>query len=112
MWSYGINAVQFFYMELKDVVEIVDLRTLYPFDEATIMASVKKTKKCLIVTEKSIDNSLARVQEEYFKFLDAPPVMTIESENIPDIPLNSVLEKTIIPSTEKVKVKIEELLSY
>ena len=38
--------------------------------------------------------------------------MTIGSENMPAIPLNSVLEQTMIPSTEKVKVKIEELLAY
>ena len=38
--------------------------------------------------------------------------MIIGSENMPAIPLNSVLEETMIPSTEKVKVKIEKLLDY
>jgi 2-oxoisovalerate dehydrogenase E1 component len=38
--------------------------------------------------------------------------MTIGSENMPAIPLNSVLEFTMIPNTEKVKEKIEELLRY
>jgi 2-oxoisovalerate dehydrogenase E1 component len=38
--------------------------------------------------------------------------MVIGSENMPAIPLNSVLEETMIPSTEKVKVKILEVLSY
>lgn len=38
--------------------------------------------------------------------------MTIGSENMPAIPLNSTLEQTMIPSTEKVKVKIEKLLDY
>ena len=45
------------------------------------------------------------------RYLDAP-VMTIGSENMPAIPLNSTLEQTMIPSTEKVKNKIEELLNY
>ncbi len=101
---------------LKDQIEVIDLRTLYPLDEAAIMKSVKKTGKCLVVTEEPSNNSFARalsgkIQEECFKYLDAP-VMTIGSENMPAIPLNSTLEQTMIPSTEKVKVKIEVLLKY
>jgi len=38
--------------------------------------------------------------------------MIIESENMPAIPLNSTLEQTMIPSTDKVKAKIEALLNY
>ncbi|WP_299247181.1 alpha-ketoacid dehydrogenase subunit alpha/beta [uncultured Aquimarina sp.] len=109
---WALNATK----DLKNVVEIIDLRTLYPLDEETIMASVKKTKKCLVVTEEPTNNSFARalsgkIQEECFRYLDAP-VMTIGSENMPAIPLNSTLEQTMIPSTEKVRTKIEELLRY
>ena len=101
---------------MKDQIEVIDLRTLFPLDEETIMKSVKKTGKCLVVTEEPSNNSFARalagkIQEECFKFLDAP-VMTIGSENMPAIPLNSTLEETMIPSTEKVKVKINKLLNY
>ncbi|MFK7832846.1 MAG: thiamine pyrophosphate-dependent enzyme [Winogradskyella sp.] len=101
---------------MQNQIEIIDLRTLYPLDEDTIMTSVKKTGKCLVVTEEPSNNSFARalagkIQEECFKYIDAP-VMTIGSENMPAIPLNSTLEQTIIPSTEKVKVKIEALLDY
>ena len=101
---------------MKENVEIVDLRTLYPLDEETILKSVKKTKKCLVVTEEPVNNSFARslagmIQEKCFKYLDAP-VMVIGSENLPAIPLNSTLEQTMIPSAEKVKIKIEELLKY
>jgi 2-oxoisovalerate dehydrogenase E1 component len=101
---------------LKNQIEIIDLRTLFPLDEDTIMTSVKKTGKCLVVTEEPSNNSFARalagkIQEDCFKYIDAP-VMTIGSENMPAIPLNSVLEETMIPSTEKVKDKIEQLLSY
>ncbi|WP_019037917.1 alpha-ketoacid dehydrogenase subunit alpha/beta [Psychroflexus tropicus] len=101
---------------LQDQIEIVDLRTLHPLDEETIMKSVKKCKKCLVVTEEPSDNTFARalsgkIQEHCFQDLDAP-VMTIGSENMPAIPLNSVLEETMIPSTQKVKEKIQELLDY
>ncbi len=103
-------------LEMQDQIEVIDLRTLFPLDEDTIMKSVKKTGKCLVVTEEPSNNSFARalsgkIQEECFKHLDAP-VMTIGSENMPAIPLNSTLEQTMIPSTEKVKAKIEDLLNY
>ncbi|MEZ4855757.1 MAG: thiamine pyrophosphate-dependent enzyme [Gelidibacter sp.] len=101
---------------MKAQIEVIDLRTLFPLDEETIMKSVKKTGKCLVVTEEPSNNSFARalagkIQEVCFKFLDAP-VMTIGSENMPAIPLNSTLEEMMIPSTEKVKNKMETLLNY
>ena len=109
-WALNASA------EMKKQVEIIDLRTLFPLDEETVIKSVRKAKKCLIVTEEPTNNSFARslaglIQEKCFKYLDAP-VMVIGSENMPAIPLNSTLEQTMIPSTEKVKAKIEELLSY
>ena len=101
---------------MQNQIEIIDLRTLFPLDEDTVMKSVKKTGKCLVVTEEPSNNSFARalagkIQEECFTYLDAP-VMTIGSENMPAIPLNSTLEETMIPSTDKIKLKIENLLSY
>ncbi|MDY2585703.1 alpha-ketoacid dehydrogenase subunit alpha/beta [Winogradskyella aquimaris] len=111
-WAYNASGE----LDMRNQIEIIDLRTLFPLDEETIMKSVRKTGKCLVVTEEPSNNSFARalagkIQEECFKYLDAP-VMTIGSENMPAIPLNSTLEQTMIPSTEKVKVKIEELLDY
>jgi 2-oxoisovalerate dehydrogenase E1 component len=102
--------------QVQSNVEIIDLRTLYPLDEETIFKSVKKAKKCLVVTEEPVNNSFARslaglIQEKCFKYLDAP-VMVIGSENMPAIPLNSTLEQAMIPSVEKVKNKMLELLSY
>ena len=101
---------------MQDKIEIVDLRTLHPLDYKTVFNSVRKCGKCLVVTEEPSENSFSRalqgrIQEECFRDLDAP-VMVIGSENMPAIPLNSTLEQTMIPSTEKVKVKIKALLSY
>lgn len=109
---WAMNATQ----GLRDRVEVIDLRTLHPLDEETVIKSVKKTGKCLVVTEEPSNNSFARalagkIQEECFQHLDAP-IMTIGSENMPAIPLNSTLEQTMIPSTEKVKAKLDELLAY
>ena len=109
-WS--LNASQAF----PDRIEVVDLRTLHPLDEETILNSVKKHNKCLVVTEEPTGNSFARalsgmIQEKCFEHLDAP-VMVIGSENMPAIPLNSTLEQTMIPSADKVKEKMTQLLDY
>ena len=111
-WAYNASGE----LNMRDQIEIIDLRTLSPLDEKTIMTSVKKTGKCLVVTEEPSNNSFAlalagKIQEQCFQCLDAP-VMTIGSENMPAIPLNSTLEQTMIPSTEKVITKILELINY
>lgn len=111
-WAINATAA----LGLQYVVEIVDLRTLHPLDYDTVFASVNKCGKCLVVTEEPSENSFSRalqgrIQEECFQSLDAP-VMIIGSENMPAIPLNSVLEQTMIPSTEKVQEKIIEILNY
>jgi 2-oxoisovalerate dehydrogenase E1 component len=69
-----------------------------------------------VVTEEPSENSFSRalqgrIQEECFKSLDAP-VMIIGSENMPAIPLHTTLEQTMIPSVEKVKQKVLQLLNY
>ncbi|MEY3343691.1 MAG: hypothetical protein RL090_1375 [Bacteroidota bacterium] len=97
-------------------VEVVDLRTLHPIDEATILASVKKNSRCLVVTEEPVHNSFAQalaglVAEKCFELLDAP-VRVVGSENLPAIPLNATLEHTMIPNTDKVREAMRLLLNY
>ena len=111
---WAINASE--ELNMQDRIEIVDLRTLHPLDYDTVFASVRKCGKCLVVTEEPSENSFSRalqgrIQEECFQSLDAP-VMVIGSENMPAIPLNTTLEQTMIPSVEKVKDKLLQLLSY
>ena len=111
---WALNASE--ELGMQDKIEVVDLRTLHPLDYDTVFKSVKKCGKCLVVTEEPSENSFSRalqgrIQEECFQQLDAP-VMIIGSENMPAIPLNSVLEQTMIPSVEKVKAKMKLLLDY
>ncbi len=100
----------------KGQIEIIDLRTIYPLDTEAIFEAVKRHGKCLVVTEEPVNNTFAqsvaaRIQENCFEYLDAP-VRTIGAENMPAIPLNSVLEQTMIPNIEKVEVAINALLKY
>ena len=100
----------------KGKVEIVDLRTLVPLDEATVFETVKKHGKCLIVTEESAPNSFAQalagnIAQQCFEWLDAP-VVVVGSQTTPAIPLNSVLEAALLPNAEKVKIEIAKLIDY
>lgn len=109
-WS--LNAAKNF----KGQVEILDLRTLYPLDETLIFERVKQHGRCLVVTEEAVSPSFAqslagKIQEECFRYLDAP-VRTLGSENVPAVPLNEVLEKTMIPNAAKVGQAIEDLLAF
>lgn len=97
-------------------VEIVDLRTLYPLDTELIFERAKAHGRVLVVTEEQVNNSFAqsvaaRIQEHCFEYLDAP-VRTIGAENMPAIPLNETLERTMIPNIEKVQAAIGALLAY
>ncbi len=97
-------------------VEIIDLRTIAPIDEAAIFESASKHGKCMVLTEEPVFNGFAqsiasRISQNCFKQLDAP-VKVIGAENLPAIPLNSILEKTMLPNADKVEIAIQELLNY
>jgi 2-oxoisovalerate dehydrogenase E1 component len=102
--------------EFPGQIEIIDLRTLNPLDEETIFTSAKKHGKCIVLTEEPYNNSFSqalagRISKYCFEFLDAP-VEVIGSENLPAIPLNSILEATMLPNATKVSKAINDLLNY
>ncbi|MDX9897900.1 MAG: pyruvate dehydrogenase complex E1 component subunit beta [Spirochaetia bacterium] len=85
--------------------EVIDLRSLRPLDEATIMASVEKTGRAVVVDEAwpaaSVGSYVAhRIASERFDYLDAP-VASISSEDVP-MPYNHTLELAVQPSAEKI----------
>lgn len=97
-------------------IEIVDLRTLYPLDETLVFDTVSKHGKCLVLTEEQLNNSFvqalaARIQQQCFRQLDAP-VYTMGALNLPAVPINTELEKAMLPTPEKVTAVLRELLSY
>jgi len=97
-------------------IEIVDLRTLFPLDEELVFVSVKKHGKCLVLTEEQQDNSFAealagRISKQCFKWLDAP-VEVLGALNLPAVPLNTGLEKAMLPNAEKVSEKLKQIFSF
>jgi 2-oxoisovalerate dehydrogenase E1 component len=102
--------------EFPGRVSIIDLRTLAPLDEETVMTTVRSHGRCLVITEEQLTNSFAqalasRIGDQCFEQLDAP-VRTLGSVDMPAIPLNSTLEATMIPSAEKVTKALGALLDY
>ena len=98
-----------------DAVEVIDLRTIIPWDEEAVLTSVRKTGKCLIAHEDTITAGFgaeisATVAAKAFTFLDAP-VERVATPDIP-IPYNIPLMGTVIPSVEILREKIEGLLAW
>ena len=86
-------------------VEIIDLRTLRPLDMATVVKSVKKTGRCVVVEEAwpqcSMSSEIsARLMEEAFDYLDAP-VARVTGKDVP-MPYAANLEKLALPSVAEV----------
>ncbi|MEY2830232.1 MAG: hypothetical protein RIQ33_2090 [Bacteroidota bacterium] len=97
-------------------VEIIDLRTLLPYDEELVYSTVKKHGKVLLLTEETLHNSFVeslagRISRDLFQHLDAP-VQTIGAKDVPAIPLNSNLEKAILPNVDLVSEAIGKLLGW
>ena len=97
-------------------VEIIDLRTLNPLDEALVETTVKRHGKCLILTEEQQTHGFAealagRVQKSCFRWLDAP-VEVLGALDLPAVPINLVLEKAMLPNAEKLKARLGDLLGW
>ncbi|MEI9942959.1 MAG: thiamine pyrophosphate-dependent enzyme [Chitinophagaceae bacterium] len=95
-------------------IEIVDLRTLFPLDEALIFERVNLHGKCLVLTEEQQNNSFAealagRIAKNCFQWLDAP-VEVLGALNVPAIPINLALEKIVLPNGDKVAGIIQSML--
>jgi 2-oxoisovalerate dehydrogenase E1 component len=95
--------------------EVIDLRTLVPYDEETVLASVKKTARALIVHEAPLtlgfgSEVAARLADVAFPWLDAP----IRRVTWPDrpVPYARVLENALLPTKEKVLAEARALLRF
>jgi len=97
-------------------VEIIDLRSLFPLDEALVFSTVERHGKCLVLTEEQQNNSFAealagRIARACFTSLDAP-VQVLGAANNPAVPMNMGLEKAMLPDAVKTAAMIRQLLQY
>jgi 2-oxoisovalerate dehydrogenase E1 component beta subunit len=96
-------------------VEILDLRTLIPWDRKAVLESAEKTSKVLVLHEDTRTGGFggeiaATIAEEAFEHLDAP-IMRIAAPDSP-VPFSPPLEKAFIPQVEDVVKGLRELAEY
>ena len=96
-------------------VEVLDLRTLLPLDDAAIVATVKKTNKLLIVHEDTRTGGLAgeiaaRINEQAFEWLDGP-IMRVTAHDVP-LPYAPTLEDFVLPQTGDIVKAARWLAAY
>lgn len=96
-------------------VEVLDLRSLLPLDDAAIVASVRKTNRVLIVHEDTRTGGVAgeitaRISEQAFEWLDAP-IRRVTALDAP-LPYSAQLEDYVLPQTEEIVAAARELLAY
>ncbi len=97
-------------------VEVVDLRILSPLDKDTILGSVAKTNRAVIVHEDHRTLGIgaeisAILAEEAFDCLDAP-IVRVTAPDVPAIPFSAPLEKFYMPSVEKIMTALERTAQY
>jgi 2-oxoisovalerate dehydrogenase E1 component len=95
-------------------VEVVDLRTLHPLDEAFVDAAVRRHGRCLVLTEATGRNSFAealagRISRTCFGWLDAP-VEVVASRDLPAVPMNRSLEAAMLPDPQRIHEAVRRLL--
>ena len=97
-------------------VEVVDLRTLRPLDDKTILSSVRKTGKALIVHEDNMSIGVggevaAIISEHAFEHLDGP-VRRLAGPEVPAMPFSPALEAKFMLDSDKIAVAMRELARY
>lgn len=111
----SLEAAEQIEKETGKTVEVVDIRSLVPLDKETILESVKKTNKVLVVHEDKVFGGFggeiaAMIANEGFQHLDAP-VRRVGSTYTP-VGFNRILEAAILPDMKRIYDAAKELLDY
>jgi 2-oxoisovalerate dehydrogenase E1 component beta subunit len=96
-------------------IEVIDLRTLAPLDKETILATVKKTNRALVLHEASLTGGIggeitAIIAEEAFEWLDAPPIR-LASIDAP-VPFAPQMEDYYLPQVSEIVQALRKLAAY
>ncbi len=111
MVHVALEAVE----DLDASVEVLDLRSLVPLDEAAILDSVQRCSKVVVLDEANQmcaagAQVAAVIAEQGFEFLDGP-VVRVATPDVP-IPFSPPLEQAVLPGVERVREACRELLAY
>ncbi len=111
----SLKAAEQLEKENKGSVEVLDIRSIVPLDKEAIFDTVKKTGKVLVVHEDKVFSGFgaeiaALISSEMFRYLDAP-VQRVGSTFTP-VGFNPILERAILPDTERIYQAAKELLAY
>jgi len=114
-WGAMVYTAEEAAAQVDASVEIVDLRSVMPWDKQAVLDSVRKTSKVLVLHEDTRSGGFggeiaATIAEEAFEDLDAP-VRRIAAPDTP-VPFSPVLEKAFIPQVEDVARGLKELVEY
>src|SRR5204863_9232147 len=115
-WGAMVYTAEAAAQKLDDVsVEIIDLRSVLPWDRGAVLASVRKTSKVLVLHEDTRTGGfgaeiVATIAEEAFEDLDAP-VKRITAPDTP-VPFSPPLEKAFIPQVDDVVAALRDLADY
>ena len=115
-WGAMVYTAEEAAKQLDDIsVEIIDLRTILPWDKQAVLESARKTSKVLVLHEDTRTGGFgaeiaATIAEEAFEELDAP-LKRITAPDSP-VPFSPTLEKAYIPQVEDVVKGLQELASY
>ena len=113
-WSAMVHRCDEAAAAFGDRVEVLDLRTLSPWDRSSVLASVRKTGRCLIVHEDNMTAGFGAeiagvLAEEAFWQLDAP-IRRLAPMDIP-VPYHPVLLEAVVPGVASIQAAIESLLA-
>jgi 2-oxoisovalerate dehydrogenase E1 component len=111
----SLQVAERIFQETGQQIEVVDIRSIIPLDKESILSSVRKTNRALVVHEDKVFAGFgaeiaSMITEEAFEFLDAP-VKRVGSTFTP-VGFNRILEKAILPNADKIYQACKEQLAY
>jgi 2-oxoisovalerate dehydrogenase E1 component beta subunit len=112
----AVKAASVIANETGTSIEIIDLRSLKPLDENTVLESARKTGKVLVVTEAngicSVASEVAAlIAEQAFAYLDGP-VMRVAAPDVPAMPFSPPLEHAFLVDAEKIGAALRRLIAF
>lgn len=114
-WGAMVELCELAAQQLDASIEIIDLRTLVPWDEALVLESIQKTAKCLIVHEDIGFGGFgaeiaATLADKAFMDLDGP-IERVTAPTVP-VPYSPTLMAGVVPTVERIKEQVQQLIAF